>query len=312
MPPKKSPPAKKSPTRSFTLTRVFDAPRALVFAAWTQPKHLKQWSAPHGFTLPVATGSLKPGGKWRSCMVSERTGKLWLSGVYREIVTDRLIVFTHAWENEDGSRENETLVTVRFSDLGRKTKMVMSQTGFDSAESSAGHKGGWSECLERLRELLATLQAPRRAPQAKSKSERAIVATRVFSAPRKTVFRAFSDPSQLAQWWGPNGFTSTFETFEFRPGGLWKFVMHGPDGANYPNENHFVEVIAPERVVFDHRQTEHNFRVTMLWTEKKKKTQLTWRMVLESAADYAANKKIFAAAIEQNFDRLSALLKSAS
>jgi uncharacterized protein YndB with AHSA1/START domain len=159
MPAKKSATSKKLSERGFVITRIFDAPRPLVFAAWTQPRHLKRWSAPHGFTVPVSKGTLQPGGKWRACMESAKTRKLWLSGVYREIVKDELLVFTHAWENEDGSRENETLVTVRFSDVGGKTKVMMKQSGFDSATSSAGHKGGWNECLDKLAELLSRLSA---------------------------------------------------------------------------------------------------------------------------------------------------------
>lgn len=158
---RKNPSTKKSAERGFVLTRIFDAPRPLVFAAWTQPKHLKQWSAPHGFTIPVSKGTLRPGGKWRACMVSPRTGKLWLSGVYLKIIKDELLVFTHAWENEDGARDNETVVTVHFTEVDGKTKVVMNQSGFDSAQSSAGHKGGWKECLEKLDALLGSLQSQR-------------------------------------------------------------------------------------------------------------------------------------------------------
>lgn len=159
---RKNPPVEKSAERGFVLTRTFAAPRSLVFAAWTQPKHLKRWSAPHGFTVPVSKGALRPGGKWRACIVSERTGKLWLSGVYREIVQDELLVFTHAWENADGSRENETVVTVQFSDAGPgKTRVTFKQSGFDSAASSQGHQGGWSECLDKLRDHLAGLGSKR-------------------------------------------------------------------------------------------------------------------------------------------------------
>ena len=158
---RKHPPARRPAARGFTLIRLFDAPRSLVFAAWTQPKHLKRWSAPEGFTVPVSKGDLRPGGKWRACMVSERTGKLWLSGVYREIIPGELLVFTHAWENEEGTRDEETIVTVRFSDVGNKTKVIMEQTGFESADSSKGHKGGWTECLEKLATLLTELQEPR-------------------------------------------------------------------------------------------------------------------------------------------------------
>ena len=66
------------------------------------------------------------------------------------------------------------------------------------------------------------------------------------------VFRAFSDPVRLARWWGPKGFTNTIQSFDLRPGGHWRFVMHGPDGATLPNESIFGEVVAPERVVFRH------------------------------------------------------------
>jgi uncharacterized protein YndB with AHSA1/START domain len=150
-------PRKKSVERKISITRILPAPRALVFAAWTQPEHLKQWSAPQGFTIPVNKGELKPGGKWRACMVSPNGEKLWLGGVYRKIVPDKLLSFTHTWEGEEGAPV--TLVTVRLADHPRGTKLTFTQTGFGSAESRAGHAGGWKECLERLDVLLAKLQA---------------------------------------------------------------------------------------------------------------------------------------------------------
>lgn len=154
--------AKKSPRKKpaeprLTLTRIFAAPRALVFAAWTQPEHLKQWSAPHGFTIPVSKGELRAGGKWRACMGSPEGEKLWLHGVYREVVPGRRLVFTHTWTEPDGGPGHETVLTVRFSDLGGKTKVVLTQVGFDSVESRDGHRGGWSQCFERLAELLTRL-----------------------------------------------------------------------------------------------------------------------------------------------------------
>ena len=72
-----------------------------------------------------------------------------LSGVYREIVPDQLVEFTHAWE-EEGKRGHETIVTVKLSDYGKKTKMVLRQSLFESVASRDGHKGGWSQCLDRL------------------------------------------------------------------------------------------------------------------------------------------------------------------
>jgi uncharacterized protein YndB with AHSA1/START domain len=81
---------------------------------------------------------------------------------------------------------------------------------------------------------------------------RAIVGTREFDAPRALVFSAWTDPKHLAQWWGPYGFTTTTSSFDFRPGGVWRFVMHGPDGRDYQNRITFEEIVAPERIVYRH------------------------------------------------------------
>jgi uncharacterized protein YndB with AHSA1/START domain len=146
--------ARKNPARpaglKLVLTRIFAAPRALVYAAWTQPRHLKQWSAPEGFTIPVSQGDLRIGGKWRACMVTPQGEKLWLGGVYREIVKNKKLVFTQAWQGGD----EETLVTVRFADHPRGTKMLFEQSGFGSAGSRDGHKGGWTQCFVRLADHL--------------------------------------------------------------------------------------------------------------------------------------------------------------
>jgi uncharacterized protein YndB with AHSA1/START domain len=142
---------------ALTLTRVFDAPVRLVFQAWTEGRHLKHWSAPRGFTIPHSEGEAKPGTAWRCCMRRPDGTDLWLGGVYREVVQDRLLVMTHAWDDEDSRPGHETVVTVRFEDLGGQTRVTLHQGPFDSTASRDGHLGGWSECLERLSELLPTL-----------------------------------------------------------------------------------------------------------------------------------------------------------
>ena len=157
MPSKKSP-SKRNVKPRLVLNRVFAAPRALVFAAWTESKHLKQWSAPHGFKVPVSKGELRPGGPWRAVMVMPDGMKLGLGGVYQQVVPGKLLVFTHQWEGPDAGPE--TTVRVRFSDApGGATKVQFEQTGFGSAVSRDGHAGGWGECFERLDVLLAKLQA---------------------------------------------------------------------------------------------------------------------------------------------------------
>src|ERR1700756_247707 len=79
-----------------------------------------------------------------------------------------------------------------------------------------------------------------------------IIAVREFDAPRELVFKVWSDPKHLTQWWGPNGFTTTTSRFDMRPGGVWRFVMHGPDGRDYQNRITYEEVVPPERVVYRH------------------------------------------------------------
>ena len=81
---------------------------------------------------------------------------------------------------------------------------------------------------------------------------RSIIGTRVFDAPRDLVFAMWTDPKHLAQWWGPNGFTTTTYAFDFRPGGIWRFVMHGPDGRDYQNRITYDEIVPPERIVYRH------------------------------------------------------------
>jgi uncharacterized protein YndB with AHSA1/START domain len=152
----RSEPRVGSKKAELVITRVFDAPRSLVFQAWVDPKHIRQWSAPHGFEITHCEGEARPGGAWRCCMRSPEGKDLWLGGVYRKVVENELIEQTHIWD-EDG---HETIITVRFEDEGKKTRMTMRQTEFDSVASRDGHEGGWTECFERLEGLLA---APRSA-----------------------------------------------------------------------------------------------------------------------------------------------------
>lgn len=138
--------------------------------------------------------------------------------------------------------------------------------------------------------------------------DREVVSTRLFDAPRDQVFAAFSDPAQLAKWWGPDGFTNTIKKFDFRPGGDWHLTMHGPDGTDYRNESVFVKIVEPERIVFDHLRTMHRFLMTMTFSEFDGKTRLTWRQRFESAAELEKVRAFVPAANEQNFDRLASHL----
>lgn len=140
-------------------------------------------------------------------------------------------------------------------------------------------------------------------------ANREIISTRTIDAPPQRVFNAIRDPKQLAQWWGPKGFTNTFEVFEFRPGGQWRFVMHGPDGTNYQNECTFAEIEEPGRVVIDHVSQPH-FLMTISLENQSGKTHITWRMRFDTAEVCAAVRTICTEGNQQNFDRLEAMLRS--
>ena len=144
--------------RTLVLTRIFDAPRQLVFEAWTKQEHLDRWSCPGGFRMERSHGELRPGGAWGIHMIAPDGEKHEATGVYREIAPNELLVMTHGWLEDDGSRPWETIVTVRFADEGGKTRMTFEQSIFKSVESRDGHNGGWSQCFDKLGELLAELK----------------------------------------------------------------------------------------------------------------------------------------------------------
>jgi len=118
---------------------------------------------------------------------------------------------------------------------------------------------------------------------------RAILATRVFDAPRALVWSVWTDPEHLAQWWGPNGFSTTTSAFDARPGGIWRFVMHGPDGRDYQNRITFDEIVKPERLVYHHGGGDDvepvQFRTTVTFEDLGGKTRLTMRMLFPSVAE---------------------------
>src|SRR5678815_4986342 len=106
----------------LAITRIFDAPRDLVWKAWTQDA--AKWSAPPQFTMPVSEADLRPGGKWRACMKNREDGsEIWLGGVYKEVVKPEKLVFTHIWDKPDGTPGPQSLVTVTFAEKYGETEM---------------------------------------------------------------------------------------------------------------------------------------------------------------------------------------------
>lgn len=140
--------------------------------------------------------------------------------------------------------------------------------------------------------------------------EREIVSTRIVDAPQDTVWEAWTDPTHLMKWWGPKGFTNTFQQCDVEPNGIWNFVMHSPDGTDYHNTNIFREVLKPNKIVFEHIEPIHTFQTTVTFEAQENKTLIVFRMLFESAEECQRVKSYVVEGNEQNFDRLEAELRT--
>ncbi|MEQ9362942.1 MAG: SRPBCC domain-containing protein [Leptospirales bacterium] len=141
-------------TIDLNITRLFKAPRELVFAVWSDVEHFKRWWGPADCVMSDLEFDFRVGGALR-CRLVHEDGDYWMRGEFREIAEPERIVFTHGWENERGEIETETLITVRFFAEGDATRMVFFQQGFLSNESRDSHEEGWSSCLDRLLDYIA-------------------------------------------------------------------------------------------------------------------------------------------------------------
>jgi len=143
--------------------------------------------------------------------------------------------------------------------------------------------------------------------------DREIVFTRRLDAPRELVFRVWTQAEHVGRWWGPRGFTTTTHEMEVAPGGLWRFVMHGPDGTDYDNTITYREIAPPERLVYDHGEqgAPGFFRVKVIFEAQNGTTRLTMRMLFESVAerDFVVEKYGAIEGGNQTLDRLAEYLE---
>lgn len=280
--------------RDVVITRVLDAPRALVFKAWTEPEHIVRWWGPKGFSAPYARLDLRPGGSYLFCMRAPDGRDYWSTGIYREVVEPERIVCTGSYADEqgnpvppsyygfDGDWPGEITIAVTFADEGRGTRITVRHAGLPERHIRPS-EDGWNESLDKLAGAVAT-------------ADRVMTFTRVLEAPRDLVFDAWTRPEHVAQWWGPDGFTTTIEHMDVRPDGDWRFVMHGPDGTDYRNHIVFVDVARPERLVYKHLPepgTEPvSFEVTVRFTAWADRTEVTMESIFPSAAalDYVVKR----------------------
>ena len=257
------------------MTRTFDAPRELVYEACTQPRHMAQWWGPRGYTLPVCEMDVRTGGTYRFVQRGTDGSEHPFHGEFREVAPPSRLVMTQIY---DPFPQSQVVVTISFDDLGNGRTRLSEHMLFDSIESrdgmlQAGMEYGARESMDRLAEQLEVI-------------ERGTIVERVFDAPRELVFDVWTDPKHVAQWWGPDGFTNTIQHMDVRPGGEWRFIMHGPDGVDYPNLIKFVDVVRPERLIYDHSGADDDkadFRGVVTFAAEGTRTRLTMRTLFPSA-----------------------------
>jgi uncharacterized protein YndB with AHSA1/START domain len=133
-----------------------------------------------------------------------------------------------------------------------------------------------------------------------------IVSTRNLNAADDLVFTAWTDPDHLKNWWGPAGFTNTFNEFDLRPGGKWRFIMHGPEKGNYPNECEFTEIVRPSLIAWK-RISKPLFRVLVTFEAlSTDQTKIVFRMIFDTVEECNKVKPFAVEKNEENFDRLEA------
>jgi len=148
-------------------------------------------------------------------------------------------------------------------------------------------------------------------------TDRELKFSRVFNAPRSLVWKCWTEPQHIAQWWGPNGFTNTIHKMEVKVGGTWDFIMHGPDGTDYPNKIVFTEIVKPELIKYDHGSDDPNdlihFTATIRFIELgAKKTEIQMQMIFQTkeALDIVVKKHGAIEGNKQTMNRLEEYLKS--
>jgi uncharacterized protein YndB with AHSA1/START domain len=275
-----------SADREITLTRMFDAPRDLVFKAWTDPQRVAQWWGPQGFTTPVCEMDARPGGAIRIVMRAPDGTDYPMTGAFREIATPERLVSTNSCADRDGHALLEGLTVVRFEAQGSKTSLTLRARATAlapaAAQMLAGMEEGWRQTLDRLADhLVAQTMRP-----AERSADRELSITRLFDAPRALVFKAWTEPERAVRWWGPRGFTIAHCEMDTRPGGAYRICMRSPEGAEHWQRGVCREIVAPERLVFTFAWEDaegrpgHETMVTVTFAEDGGKTRLTLRQAV--------------------------------
>jgi uncharacterized protein YndB with AHSA1/START domain len=228
--------------REIVISREFNAPRALAWAAMTNPQHVVNWWGPRGFSTTIEEMDFRVGGAWKHVMRGPDGAKYPNKSIFKEIVAPEHIVFSHGGGREQGPGASFT-ATWSFEALAADRTRVTGRMVFPSSAErdfvvkEFGAVEGGKQTLERLGEFLAKqLCEP-------------FVIVHEFDAPREKVWKAWTEREHLLQWFGPKGFQMTTANLDFRPGGTFHYCLSAPDGNEMWGKWIFREIIAPEKIV---------------------------------------------------------------
>ncbi|KAI3592118.1 Ligand-binding SRPBCC domain protein family [Cupriavidus sp. U2] len=239
----------------LTVSRAFNAPRDLVFKAWSTADHLKHWFCPQGFTVPACEVEFHPGGKFDLCMRSQG-GEFehWIRGHFVEVMPHARLVIDMTVVTVDGKPLFNALTTVGFETVCGGTEMSVTQdyTLLDpsAGDFTRGAEAGWKQTLDRLEQEVARIVAE--AP-ARSVAHGTFSISRTFDAPPALLFRALSDPAAKAQWFrGGPGYQTVSRAMDVRPGGREHLQGKWENGLVSTFDAVYFDVIPNERLVYSY------------------------------------------------------------
>ena len=245
------------------ITRVFKAPRELVWRAWTEPAHVAQWFGPKGFTTRVEKMDFRVGGASRYVMTAPDGAEYPGQGVFLEIVPMERIVTTDEFGDDfksDMDLPRGMVLTCVFEDIGEGTRVTL-RLSHPTPEERAKHEAmgvvaGWGSTLDCLDEHLAMLAAQRLRGNS-------LLITRVVDAPRDLVWRAFAEPDHLAKWFCPTECHIVDFSADIRTGGRYRETMRCGD-KDHTMFGTYRELSSPQRLVFTHQWEEPNAPETII------------------------------------------------
>lgn len=286
----------------INITRIFDAPRELVWKLWTDPEMVRQWWGPATYSAPASKIDLRVGGAYLNCMRSPEGIDYWSTGTYLEIVPFERIVCTDSFADEKGNIVPasfygfevefplELLITVTFEDYGsRQTRLTLQHVGHPGGKLGEMATAGWNESFDKLAQALDR----NRPEQVKTKlsadpSQPVVVVTREFDAPRELLFKTYTDPALIPRWWGPTWLTTEVERMEPREGGRWRFINRDAEGGEHNFHGVYHEVTAPSRLVYTFEYEGapgHVMLEIVTFEDRNGRTWLTDTAVFQSFSD---------------------------